>query len=76
MEVLKQEVDNTDPQYWERLLRHHFEQQQEDLARTLGKGKRVRKQVRTESLYAGLRVALKKKSFWFTIRLFSFVSEN
>lgn len=45
MEVLKQEVDNTDSQYWERLLRHHFEQQQEDLARTLGKGKRVRKQV-------------------------------
>lgn len=46
VEVLKQDVDNTDPQYWERLLRHHFEQQQEDLARTLGKGKRVRKQVR------------------------------
>ncbi|KAK8383268.1 hypothetical protein O3P69_011625 [Scylla paramamosain] len=45
VEVLKQEADNTDSQYWERLLRHHFEQQQEDLARTLGKGKRVRKQV-------------------------------
>ncbi|MCL4132775.1 UNVERIFIED_CONTAM: hypothetical protein GTU68_006247 [Idotea baltica] len=45
VEVLKQDVDNTDPQYWERLLRHHFEQQQEDLARSLGKGKRVRKQV-------------------------------
>ncbi|KAK4311657.1 hypothetical protein Pmani_016856 [Petrolisthes manimaculis] len=45
VEVLKQEVDTTDSQYWERLLRHHFEQQQEDLARTLGKGKRVRKQV-------------------------------
>ncbi|XP_076062589.1 chromodomain-helicase-DNA-binding protein Mi-2 homolog isoform X3 [Oratosquilla oratoria] len=45
VEVLKQEAENTDPQYWERLLRHHFEQQQEDLARTLGKGKRVRKQV-------------------------------
>jgi len=26
-------------------LRHHYEQQQEDIARTLGKGKRVRKQV-------------------------------
>ncbi len=26
-------------------MRHHYEQQQEDLARTLGKGKRVRKQV-------------------------------
>uniref|UniRef100_A0A670ZN89 CHD subfamily II SANT-like domain-containing protein n=1 Tax=Pseudonaja textilis TaxID=8673 RepID=A0A670ZN89_PSETE len=31
--------------YWEKLLRHHYEQQQEDLARNLGKGKRVRKQV-------------------------------
>ncbi|XP_068214865.1 chromodomain-helicase-DNA-binding protein Mi-2 homolog isoform X13 [Palaemon carinicauda] len=45
VEVLKQEADNTDSLYWERLLRHHFEQQQEDLARSLGKGKRVRKQV-------------------------------
>lgn len=27
------------------MLRHHYEQQQEDIARTLGKGKRVRKQV-------------------------------
>lgn len=34
-----------DPDYWEKLLRHHYEQQQEDLARNLGKGKRVRKQV-------------------------------
>lgn len=50
VEVLKQEADNTDSLYWERLLRHHFEQQQEDLARTLGKGKRVRKQVSTENL--------------------------
>jgi len=45
VEVLKQEVDNTDPAYWEKLLRHHYEQQQEDLARSMGKGKRVRKQV-------------------------------
>ncbi|XP_043222807.1 chromodomain-helicase-DNA-binding protein Mi-2 homolog isoform X1 [Amphibalanus amphitrite] len=45
LEVIKQEADNTDPQYWEKLLRHHYEQQQEDLSRTLGKGKRVRKQV-------------------------------
>jgi len=44
-EVLKQEVDTADPVYWEKLLRHHYEQQQEDLSRTLGKGKRVRKQV-------------------------------
>lgn len=45
VEVLKQEAETTDNQYWERLLRHHYEQQQEDLARTLGKGKRIRKQV-------------------------------
>ncbi|KAI6058701.1 Chromodomain-helicase-DNA-binding protein 3 isoform X4 [Aix galericulata] len=37
--------ENVDPDYWEKLLRHHYEQQQEDLARNLGKGKRVRKQV-------------------------------
>lgn len=45
-EIIKQEAENTDPAYWVKLLRHHYEQQQEDLARTLGKGKRVRKQVR------------------------------
>ncbi|KAG8225258.1 hypothetical protein J437_LFUL006490 [Ladona fulva] len=44
-EIIKQEAENTDPAYWVKLLRHHYEQQQEDLARTLGKGKRVRKQV-------------------------------
>lgn len=44
-EVIKQEAENTDPAYWEKLLRHHYEQQQEDLARSLGKGKRIRKQV-------------------------------
>ncbi|XP_064459559.1 chromodomain-helicase-DNA-binding protein Mi-2 homolog isoform X3 [Ornithodoros turicata] len=44
-EILKQEVESADPAYWEKLLRHHYEQQQEDLARSLGKGKRVRKQV-------------------------------
>lgn len=43
--MLKQEAEHADPAYWEKLLRHHYEQQQEDLARTLGKGKRVRKQV-------------------------------
>ena len=52
LEVIKQEADNTDPQYWEKLLRHHYEQQQEDVARTLGKGKRVRKQVRPAQLPA------------------------
>ena len=45
IEILKQEADNTDPAYWEKLLRHHYEQQQEDIARSMGKGKRVRKQV-------------------------------
>ena len=45
VEVLKQEADNTDPAYWEKLLRHHYEQQQEDINRSMGKGKRVRKQV-------------------------------
>ncbi|TNN19008.1 Chromodomain-helicase-DNA-binding protein isoform 1 [Schistosoma japonicum] len=44
-EVIKQELDPADPTYWEKLLRHHFEQAQEDQARALGKGKRVRKQV-------------------------------
>lgn len=43
-EVIKQE-ENVDPDYWEKLLRHHYEQQQEDLVRNLGKGKRIRKQV-------------------------------
>ncbi|XP_044007966.1 chromodomain-helicase-DNA-binding protein Mi-2 homolog isoform X3 [Aphidius gifuensis] len=44
-EIIKQEAENTDPAYWIKLLRHHYEQQQEDIARTLGKGKRVRKQI-------------------------------
>ncbi|VVC89740.1 unnamed protein product [Leptidea sinapis] len=44
-EIIKQEAENTDPSYWIKLLRHHYEQHQEDQARTLGKGKRVRKQV-------------------------------
>uniref|UniRef100_A0A8C5B2P2 DNA helicase n=1 Tax=Gadus morhua TaxID=8049 RepID=A0A8C5B2P2_GADMO len=43
-EIIKQE-ESVDPDYWEKLLRHHYEQQQEDLARNLGKGKRIRKQV-------------------------------
>ncbi|KAG5447792.1 choline dehydrogenase 5 [Clonorchis sinensis] len=44
-EVIKQELDPADPTYWEKLLRHHFEQAQEDQSRVLGKGKRIRKQV-------------------------------
>jgi hypothetical protein len=43
--VLKQEVEHADTAYWEMLLRSHYEQQQEDVKRTSGKGKRVRKQV-------------------------------
>ncbi|XP_013407633.1 chromodomain-helicase-DNA-binding protein 4 isoform X2 [Lingula anatina] len=52
-EILKQEVEHADPAYWEKLLRHHYEQQQEDLARTLGKGKRVRKQVNYNDAMGG-----------------------
>lgn len=43
-EIIKQD-DNSDPSYWVKLLRHHYEQHQEDVSRTLGKGKRNRKQV-------------------------------
>lgn len=52
-EILKQEAEHADPAYWEKLLRHHYEQQQEDLARTLGKGKRVRKQVNYNDAVGG-----------------------
>jgi len=45
VEVLKQEAEKPDHAYWERLLRHHYEQEQEYIASTLGKGKRARKQV-------------------------------
>ena len=45
VEILKQEAEQADPTYWEKLLRHHYEQQQEDLGRSLGKGKRIRRQV-------------------------------
>ncbi|BHF73229.1 choline dehydrogenase 5 [Sparganum proliferum] len=44
-EVIQQDLDPADPAYWEKLLRHHFEQAQEDQARSLGKGKRIRKKV-------------------------------
>ncbi|KAK3592589.1 hypothetical protein CHS0354_001757 [Potamilus streckersoni] len=52
-EILKQEAEHADPAYWEKLLRHHYEQQQEDLARTLGKGKRIRKQVNYNDAMSG-----------------------
>ncbi|KAK2557310.1 Chromodomain-helicase-DNA-binding protein 3 [Acropora cervicornis] len=45
VEVLKQDAEAADPDYWEKLLRHHYEQFQEDEARHLGKGKRIRKQL-------------------------------
>jgi chromodomain-helicase-DNA-binding protein 4 len=45
VEVLKEEAETTDPAYWEKLLRHHYEQHQEDVSRSMGKGKRIRKQV-------------------------------
>jgi chromodomain-helicase-DNA-binding protein 4 len=46
MEVLKEDnAESADPLYWEKLLRHHYEQHQEDQLRTLGKGKRNRKPV-------------------------------
>jgi len=45
-EVLKEECEQPDPDFWEKLLRHHYEQQRELEAAKLGKGKRVRKQVR------------------------------
>ena len=44
-EVIQDEVAEADPDYWEKLLRHHYEQEQETENQKLGKGKRVRKQV-------------------------------
>ena len=38
-------VEEPDPQYWEKLLGVHYIQHQENIQRSLGKGKRVRKQV-------------------------------
>jgi len=42
----QEECEQPDPDFWEKLLRHHYEQQRELEAAKLGKGKRVRKQVR------------------------------
>uniref|UniRef100_A0A0N4ZGI1 DNA helicase n=1 Tax=Parastrongyloides trichosuri TaxID=131310 RepID=A0A0N4ZGI1_PARTI len=44
-EVIKQDDHEPDPDYWEKLLRHHYEQDQESELQNLGKGKRLRKQV-------------------------------
>ena len=49
-EIIKDVAAEPDPDYWEKLLRHHFEQEQETEAQKLGKGKRVRKQVRSGRL--------------------------
>lgn len=43
-EIIQEEVQE-DPDYWEKLLRHHYEQEQEVESQQLGKGKRVRRQV-------------------------------
>ncbi|PIO74437.1 helicase protein [Teladorsagia circumcincta] len=45
LEVIKENDREPDPDYWEKLLRHHYEQDQEMEAQKLGKGKRLRKQV-------------------------------
>ena len=47
----QQEAEKPDHAYWERLLRHHYEQEQEYIASTLGKGKRARKQVKWLTIY-------------------------
>lgn len=45
-EILKEDsAESTDPLFWEKLLRHHYEQHQEDTVKLLGKGKRTRKPV-------------------------------
>ena len=39
MEVLKQEADNTDPAYWEKLLRYIIGGKIEDLGGKINRGK-------------------------------------
>jgi chromodomain-helicase-DNA-binding protein 4 len=34
VEILKEEAENTDPAYWEKLLRHHYEQHQVSILRS------------------------------------------
>ncbi len=46
-EILKEASEQPDPDFWEKLLRHHYEQQRELEEAKLGKGKRVRRQVST-----------------------------
>ncbi|KAI6200928.1 hypothetical protein M3Y96_00786800 [Aphelenchoides besseyi] len=46
MEVIQENfVEEQEPDYWEKLLRHHYEQDQETQAQKLGKGRRTRRQV-------------------------------
>lgn len=48
-EILKEASEvgpQPDPDFWEKLLRHHYEQQREMEEAKLGKGKRIRKQVK------------------------------
>uniref|UniRef100_A0A8D8MGQ8 Chromodomain-helicase-DNA-binding protein Mi-2 homolog n=2 Tax=Culex pipiens TaxID=7175 RepID=A0A8D8MGQ8_CULPI len=63
-EIIKQDAENSDPAYWVKLLRHHYEQQQEDMSRTLGKGKRVRKQVNYTDGGIVQTDAVKEDSTW------------
>ncbi|CAD5232400.1 unnamed protein product [Bursaphelenchus xylophilus] len=44
-ELIEEKPQAEDPDYWERLLRHHHENEVEQQAAQLGKGKRVRRQV-------------------------------
>ncbi|KAI6170672.1 hypothetical protein M3Y97_01127400 [Aphelenchoides bicaudatus] len=41
----KDDSQSGDPDYWEKLLRHHYEHEQEVEAQQFGKGKRIRKQI-------------------------------
>lgn len=63
-EIIKQDAENSDPAYWVKLLRHHYEQHQEDMSRTLGKGKRVRKQVNYTDGGVVQADAIKEDSTW------------
>ena len=38
-------MENVDQDYWDKLLRHHYEQVIEEETSSMGKGKRVRRQV-------------------------------
>ena len=44
-EIISDDFALDDPSYWEKLLRHHYEQHQEGEYAKMGKGKRIRKAV-------------------------------